>query len=489
MADGGEFHATPHQAAVGSGDGVAHTAHKKPSLESVVPLQQVESFMRSKANTPNPFSRQHTSLDLDDYFTGPRDINKHSKWPLFLQMHGSILPKMIVPLFCLGGWATCITCISELTQAKLGVSNILLTVTGFVVSLGLSFRNSSAYERYMEGRKYWAQLILTTQNLARVIWIHTKERPDMVEKDVLAKLTALNLLTAYAVALKHKLRFEPYTNYEDLNSLVGHLDTFALHATKETPDAAAQRRPHKFKALGEYLGVSFAASNPRKAIKKAKRPLGNLPLEILGYLASFIDEIIENGQLSVPMQQTLAYNNLAAMNDVLTGTERVLTTPLPIAYAIAISQITFVYCFLLPFQLYQTLKWVTIPATVAAGYIILGLLFIGVEIENPFGQDVNDLPLEIYCAQIAQEIDMMAAKRKPRNVDWIETLDNKVLWPLSQSGWNVWMHRGEGKLREALKAKTELGFEDRQPQEPTTVSTSGTEKTVAKSDTTAALSV
>lgn len=70
----------------------------------------------------------------------------------------------------------------------MGVSSILLTVTGFVVSIGLSFRNSSAYERYMEGRKYWAQLILTSHNLARVYWIHTNERPETVEKDVLAKL-------------------------------------------------------------------------------------------------------------------------------------------------------------------------------------------------------------------------------------------------------------------------------------------------------------
>lgn len=70
----------------------------------------------------------------------------------------------------------------------MGVSSILLTVTGFVVSLGLSFRNSSAYERYMEGRKYWAQIVLSSQNLARVIWIHGKERPDTREKDVLAKL-------------------------------------------------------------------------------------------------------------------------------------------------------------------------------------------------------------------------------------------------------------------------------------------------------------
>lgn len=103
-------------------------------------------------------------------------------------MHGSILPKMIVPLFILGGWATCITCISEFTKANLGVSSILLTVTGFVVSLGLSFRNSSAYERYTEGRKYWAQLIMTSQNLARVFWIHTKERPQEQQRDILAKL-------------------------------------------------------------------------------------------------------------------------------------------------------------------------------------------------------------------------------------------------------------------------------------------------------------
>jgi putative membrane protein len=147
------------------------------------------------------------------------------------------------------------------------------------------------------------------------------------------------------------------------------------------------------------------------------------------------------------------------LNDVLTGTERVLTTPLPIAYAIAISQITWVYILLLPFQLINALDWVTIPASIAAAYIILGLLYIGREIENPFGQDVNDLPLESYCAQIATELDLIASKPKQKNRDWIETMDNHVLWPLSQSGWPAWLHRGEDKVREALKAKVELGFE------------------------------
>lgn len=65
MAEGGEYHA-PNTAANGNGDSVAHQT-SRPSDEQP-PLEQVESILRSRANTPNPFSRQRTSLDLDDYF-------------------------------------------------------------------------------------------------------------------------------------------------------------------------------------------------------------------------------------------------------------------------------------------------------------------------------------------------------------------------------------------------------------------------------------
>ncbi|KAH8890230.1 UPF0187-domain-containing protein [Thozetella sp. PMI_491] len=424
----------------------------------------VDSPLSPRINTPNPFSRKNSALDLDDYFVGPRDLQKHSKWPIFLQMHGSILPKMIVPLVAIGGWATIITCVSHFSGKNLGISSILLTVLGFVVGLGLSFRSSTAYERYAEGRRYWAQLITASQALGRVFWVHALEREgEQGQKDVLAKLTAMNLLVAYAVALKHKLRFEPYTGHDDIAFLIDHLQTYAADATRAEPEKVEKaNKPHGFfKNTGEYLGISFAASNPRKTIKKSEQPLGNLPLEILSYLASYIDETILNMQLTIPMQQTLAYNNLAALNDVLTGTERVLTTPLPIAYSIAISQITWVYILLLPFQLLPALDWVTIPASIAAAYIILGILFIGREIENPFGQDVNDLPLESYCAQIASEMDIIASRPKPKNRDWIENIDNRVMWPLSHSGWHVWMHRGTGKVREAIRAKIELSLDVR----------------------------
>lgn len=40
-------------------------------------------------------------------------MDKHSKWPIFMRMHGSVTPKMIVPLLIVGGWATAITCICK----------------------------------------------------------------------------------------------------------------------------------------------------------------------------------------------------------------------------------------------------------------------------------------------------------------------------------------------------------------------------------------
>jgi ion channel-forming bestrophin family protein len=188
------------------------------------------------------------------------------------------------------------------------VNQVLLTVLGFVVALGLSFRSSTAYERYGEGRRYWAQLKLASISLARIIWIHAAERteePELAKNDILQKLTGLNLIVAFAVALTHRLRFEPYTLYEDLQGFVGHLDTFAAKATTGDHPAAI-KKDGTIRSLRKYLGVSFAEENPMRLVKRTDKPLGNLPLEIQSYLASYLDELVDNGQLKTPAQLTIA---------------------------------------------------------------------------------------------------------------------------------------------------------------------------------------
>jgi hypothetical protein len=111
----------------------------------------------------------------------------------------------------------------------------------------------------------------------------------------------MNLILAFAVALKHKLRFEPDIAYDDIAGLVGHLNTFA----RDAHDHHVVHPPPKtlWKSAGEYLGVSFAESNPRKLVKRSKKPLGHLPLEILNHLSAYIDSCVANGTLTSSLHQ------------------------------------------------------------------------------------------------------------------------------------------------------------------------------------------
>jgi putative membrane protein len=340
---------------------------------------------------------------------------------------------------------------------SVGINQLLLTVLGFVVGLALSFRSSTAYERYNEGRKYWSQLTFVSQNLARLIWIHVDERhndPALGKQDLIAKISCLNMISAFAVALKHKLRFEPYMHYDDLKHLVGHLDTYAKAADVPEP----RRRQNPLKTAGQFLGVSMAESNPRKLLKRSPVPLGNLPLEVLSHLSSYMKHIYDNGTFKVSIYQTQSLNAITTMNDVLTGTDRILNTPLPIAYSIAISQITWVYILLLPFQLYKSLGWITIPASVFAAYIILGIALIGREIENPFGDDVNDLPLDAFCEQIRKDVDIIMSKVAPVFSNIADHDDNEVLYPLSHMGSKGWADKSVQEIRDALAAKPAMHF-------------------------------
>ena len=151
---------------------------------------------------------------------------------------------------------------------------------------------------------------------------------------------------------------------------------------------------------------------------------------------------------------TLTVTGIVQLNEALTGMDRVLQTPLPIAYSIAISQITWVYVMMLPFQLWDDLRWITIPGCIFAAYIIIGLAAIGREIENPFGNDVNDLPLEAYCEELELDIDTITSQPAPTTHEFMRRDGNMPIWPLSQKNYESWAGRSKQDIRDALMTKT-----------------------------------
>ncbi|CAE6462334.1 unnamed protein product [Rhizoctonia solani] len=117
------------------------------------------------------------------------------------------------------------------------IPNVLVTVTGVVIGFVISYRASSGYDRYWQGRTLWSDIIKNARTIGRLIWLHVpnsiskspndlsaKERAKESERVLSEKRIALGLVQGYdlrfAVAVKHHLRGEPGIYYEDLYHLV-----------------------------------------------------------------------------------------------------------------------------------------------------------------------------------------------------------------------------------------------------------------------------
>jgi len=130
--------------------------------------------------------------------------------------------------------ATMVAIITEKKIHNLAVNSALLTVLGTVLGLVISFRTSSAYERYQEGRKMWTNITIASRNIAQIIWIHVptertdKEKVKMTTvQSVIEKKSMINLVQGFSVSVKHFLRGETGVYYEDLYPLICLLPRYA----------------------------------------------------------------------------------------------------------------------------------------------------------------------------------------------------------------------------------------------------------------------
>jgi predicted membrane chloride channel (bestrophin family) len=132
--------------------------------------------------------------------------------------------------------AVMVTVVSMLTPHHLYLNNSLLSVAGTVLGLVISFRTSSAYERYSEGRKLWTSIATTSRTMAMAIWIGIStqraapsdgDRAPTELECIIEKKSMINLVQALSVSIKHYLRGEPGVYYQDLYPLVCFLPRYA----------------------------------------------------------------------------------------------------------------------------------------------------------------------------------------------------------------------------------------------------------------------
>ena len=287
-----------------------------------------------------------------------RDIEwKKQNWfRVALRIQGSVIPAILPRVILCSAFGVFI---SVIHQFGFSVSWPVLSgvVPSVVLGLLLVFRTNTAYERFWEGRKAWGTLVNTVRNLARQIWGAIAENEP---EDRTAKIETLRLLVAFAVAVKLHLR------EEKLNS--------------EIEALMSQER--------------------YQVLQKMNHP----PLEIAFWIADYLQDQHELGNLNT-YQLSAMLKLLDLMVDVLGACERILKTPIPLAYAIHLKQLLLVYCLSLPFQMVNELNWLTGVVVGVISFAVFGIEAIGIEIENPFGYDSNDLPLDKICATMQRNIE------------------------------------------------------------------------------------
>ncbi|KAG0222032.1 Bestrophin, RFP-TM, chloride channel-domain-containing protein [Mortierella sp. GBAus27b] len=357
-----------------------------------------------------------------------------SKWPLMLRLKGTVILTIWWQVLLTAAYSVAILMIHNYTTWKMNYSLSLVSVMGMVVSLLLVFRTNTAYDRYWEGRRLWSQMTLGIRNLTRSIWVCVAETET---RDLLEKKSAINLLVAFAFATKHYLREEYGYNYDDMADLLTHIPKFSIPTSTQPMDWRADLPTHlsEIAAQQQDPEVNRVKNRSRRhQIKKQALAYDfltptNIPVELSFYIGSYIKSCNNKGRVDAATL-TVMNNALVSLIDCLTGFERILRTPIPLAYSIHLHHATWLYILALPFQLVSNLGPFMVPAVVLSAFTLLGILGIGYEIENPFNDDYNDLPLDDFCRVIQAEVDTMVAHCAPVPSAWIFTDTN---FPLKNS--------------------------------------------------------
>ena len=280
-----------------------------------------------------------------------------SGWTLFLIMRGSVLQRIRWKLSLNILVALLVTFAhGYLFDIKITVTTIPFTLIGLPLAIFLGFRNNTAYDRYWEGRKLWGDINIRVRVLARqclsLIRLGQELDPHNREGDV--RVRVIHRALAHAHALRAQLR--------------GHRDDRAVERwlTKEDWDKVCNLPLN-------YRGDAIVQAN-----------------------ANDLARCMREGQLE-PISYNLMDDTLTHITFAAASCERLRHTPIPFSYTLLLHRTAHLYCFLLPFGLVDVTGFMTPFVVAIVAYTFFGLDALGDELEEPFGMDNNDLPLDAMC--------------------------------------------------------------------------------------------
>lgn len=141
-----------------------------------------------------------------------------------------------------------------------------------------------------------------------------------------------------------------------------------------------------------------------------RRPRGepgpHVPNEIVTTLQRTFHADVREGRLPREAIITVA-PQLAQLDDITGACERIRNTPIPFSYSSYIKQFVVLYALVMPFGLVNEFGYGTVIASMFTFFATMGLELLATEIEEPFGTDRNDLPLDDLAVIIERDVHQL----------------------------------------------------------------------------------
>ena len=230
---------------------------------------------------------------------------------------------------------------SEMLNSLISVYSLL----GFVISLLLVFRTNTAYERWWEGRKIWGQFLNDSRNLS-------------------VKLASYNL-----------------TNEEK--------EFFA----RMIPNFTLASKEHLRQGCDISI-LKLSEIELQEVIRKS-----HVPVFIVQLLARKIELIKAESRIS-PEEFLCVDRILNSFIDGIGACERIKSTPIPFSYSMFIKKFIFLYVISLPLAFVNIFGYWSAFISTFVFYALVSMEILAEEIEDPFGQDENDLATDSIAEKI-----------------------------------------------------------------------------------------
>ena len=298
---------------------------------------------------------------------------------LLFVLRGTILPRVLPHVLGIAGLSCIVVWAFREGFLRLQVTSPApLSLLGIALSIFLGFRNNACYDRWWEARKLWGTLLIelrTFSHEAIGLLDDGRDESPLAGRQAARRLVHRNI--AYAHALAAHLR--GHDAREDLSRFLAEPERSRVLASGNRPNALL--REHT-------LGL---------AALRREGTLSDIAWSALG-------------------------ERVHALTGVLSACERIRLTPLPFAYTVLLHRTAYLFCLLLPFGLAEALGWFTPWLAGMIAYTFFGLDRLSDELEEPFGEAPNDLPLLAMARTAEMNLLEALGERQPeplRPVDFI----------------------------------------------------------------------